>query len=269
MNKPHPLSSRWLQVALNLATLVIVLVLNTLANALPLNGRTTAEISDSFNLRFVPAGYVFSIWGLIYLALLAFTVFQALPAQQANRAVRATGFWYALSNAANAAWIVCWHYGYYTLTVILMLTLLTSLIVLYRRLAKMAHLSAATRWLVHAPFSLYLGWITVATVANVSAWLVDLGWDGRPLDPVTWTVALIAVAAGLGLTLEFRRRDLIYAGVIVWATVGIAIRQADSLLIVAASAMAVMTLVIGAVLITLRPQQSLLARRMQDQPHPK
>jgi hypothetical protein len=252
MNSKIVLPSRWPVVALNVAALAIMLTLNTLATTLPLGGRTTAEISDSFNLRFVPAGYVFSIWGLIYLALIGFTIFQALPAQQSNPAVRATGFWFALSSLANAAWIVCWHYGYYTLTVILMLTLLASLIVIYRRLAALPVASTAARWLVHYPFSLYLGWITVATVANVSAWLVDLGWDGRPLNPVAWTVVMVAVAACLGLTLFVRNRNVAYAGVIVWATVGIAIQQADSLPIVVACAVALAALVIGAVITIMR-----------------
>lgn len=249
----NTLPSRWPQAALNVAALAVMLTLNTLATTLPLGGRTTGEISDSFNLRFVPAGYVFAIWGLIYLALIGFTVYQALPAQQSNPAVRATGYWFALSSAANAGWIVAWHTGRYTLTVALMLTLLASLIVIYRRLAALPPGSAASRWLVRIPFSLYLGWITVATVANVSAWLVDRGWAGQPLNPVVWTVILVAVAAGLGLALLLRHRDLVYSGVLVWALVGILLKQSDSTPIVAASALAVAALAAGAVVAVIRP----------------
>jgi hypothetical protein len=255
MNTTHrnnPRSSRWPQAALNVAALAVMLTLNTLATTLPLGGRTTAEISDSFNLRFVPAGYVFAIWGLIYLALIGFTLYQALPAQQSNSAVRATGYWFALSSAANAAWIVAWHTGHFTLTVALMLTLLASLIVIYSRLAALPPGSAASRWLVRLPFSLYLGWITVATVANVSAWLVDLGWGGQPFNPVVWTVILVAVATGLGLALLMRHRDLVYAGVLVWALVGILLKQSDSMPIVTVSALAVAALAAGAVAAVIR-----------------
>ena len=244
--------SRWPQIGLNLAALALTLVLNTLANALPLGGRTTGEISDSFNVLFVPAGYVFSIWGLIYLALIGFVVFQAVPAQQRNPSVRATGYWFALTCLANALWIVFWHYGYYALTLVVMLTLLASLIVIYRRLAAVRPTDAATRWLVQAPFSLYLGWISVATIANASAVLVDLGWDGRPLSPITWTVVLIAAAAGLSLLMAYFHRDAVYAGVIAWALVGILVKQAASASIAAACVLALLVVVASAAVTRLR-----------------
>lgn len=232
-------SSRLPQLILNILALIAALVLNGLATSLPLGGRTTAEISDSFNSLFVPAGYVFSIWGLIYLALIGFAVFQALPAQQNNRWVRATGWWFALSSLANALWIVFWHSGFYPLTLVVMLTLLASLLVIYRRLAALGHADTVTRWFGQFPFSLYLGWISVATVANASAVFVDLGWDGSPLSPVTWTVTMIAVAATLALLMLYCYRDLTYAGVIVWALIGILIKQAAYAPIVTACLVAI------------------------------
>jgi hypothetical protein len=232
----------------NLAALAVTLVANTLANALPLGGRTTGEISDSFDVLFVPAGYVFSIWGLIYLALIGFAVFQALPAQQANPAVRATGWWFALTCAANALWIVFWHYGYYALTLAVMLALLASLIVIYRRLAAVRPAHGATRWLVHAPFSLYLGWISVATIANASALFAHWGWEGWPLSPVAWTVLMIAAAAGLALLMAYRHGDAIYAGVIAWALIGIFVKQAGLLPVAVAAMVGVGAAAAGALL---------------------
>jgi translocator protein len=244
-NKRNALRARFPQVALNLAALAVTLTLNTLANTLPLGGRTTGEISDSFPVLFVPAGYVFSIWGLIYLGLIGFAVFQALPRQQANPAVRATDYWFAFTCLANALWIVFWHYGYYTLTLVVMLSLLVGLIVIYRRLAALRPVDTATRWLVHAPFSLYLGWISVATIANASTVLVNWGWDGRPLDPVTWTVILIATAAGLSVLMSRLHRDTVYAGVIAWALVGILVKQAAIAPIVTACALALLVIAAG------------------------
>jgi translocator protein len=238
-------NTRILPVALNLILLTVTLVVNTLANTLPLGGRTTGEISDSFNVLFVPAGYVFSIWGLIYLGLIGFSVYQALPAQQNNPAVRATDYWFALTSVANTLWIVFWHYSYYALTLAMMLTLLGSLIVIYRRLAAIKPAGAATRWLVHAPFSLYLGWISVATIANASVVLVDLGWDGRPLDPVAWTVVMLAAAAVLALLMLWLHRDMVYAGVIAWALIGILVKQAGIAPIALASVMALAATVAG------------------------
>lgn len=217
---------RWLSI-LNLVALGLSLVVNALANSLPLNGRTTAEISDSFNLLFVPAGYVFSIWGLIYAGLIVFGIFQALPSEQHNPAVRATDGWFLLTCLANAAWIVFWHYGYYGLTLLLMLTLLVSLIQIYTRLQ--ARVPAAgdgwTRWAVYRPFSLYLGWISVATIANVSAVLVAAGWTGGGVSPVVWTMVMLGVATGLALRMSYRHGDVVYTAVLLWALAGIAIKQ--------------------------------------------
>ena len=228
------------QVLANIVTLVIMLVLNALANTLPLNGRTTGEISDRYNALFTPAGYVFSIWGLIYLGLIGFTVFQALPAQRTNPRVAATGWWVALSNVANSLWIVFWHYELLALTMLIMLSLLTALIVIYGRVNApgLAPPDWATRWLVQAPFSLYLGWISVATFANLSVFLISLGLEelGRG---VGWTVLLILVAGGLAL----RLRDPIYSLVIIWAVVGILVRQAAVWpIVLAAGAAAVVSL---------------------------
>ena len=115
-------------------TVIVTLVVNTLANVLPLNGLNTGQISDRFHVYFVPAGYVFAIWGVIYLGLIAYTVFQALPAQRANPRLRATGWWVALGGLANSAWIFFWHYQQFPLTLVAMLVLLATLIITYVRL---------------------------------------------------------------------------------------------------------------------------------------
>lgn len=239
--------SRSWQVLANIVTLVFTLVMNTLANTLPLNGRTTGEISDSFDALFTPAGYVFSIWGLIYLGLIGFTIFQALPAQQRNPWVRATGWWVTLGHVANGLWIVFWHYGLLPLTMVAMLTLLVSLLVVYRRVnaAGLGRPDSATRWLVQAPFSLYLGWISVATIANATVFFIWLGWDGGSLGAV-WTAALILVAAGLALWL----RDAIYTLVIIWAVVGILVQRAEFAPIMLAGSVAV-ALCVGGLLLRL------------------
>src|SRR5512136_480114 len=115
-------------------TILATLVVNALANILPINGQNTGAISDRFHVYFVPAGYVFSIWGLIYLGLIVFAIYQALPSQRENPRLRATGWWVVLGGLANIAWIFLWHYELFSLTVIAMLVLLGSLIITYLRL---------------------------------------------------------------------------------------------------------------------------------------
>ena len=163
---------------------VATIVVNTLANILPFNGQETGAISDRFAIYFVPAGYVFSIWGLIYLGLIAYAIFQALPAQRENPRLRSIGGLFALASVANIVWIFLWHYEVFPATLAVMLVLLGSLIAIYLRLGTgRTPVSRAETWMVRVPFSVYLGWITVATVANATQLLYFLGWNGGALGP--------------------------------------------------------------------------------------
>ena len=131
--------------------LLAMIAVNIMANALPINGQNTGEISDRFEVFFVPAGYVFSIWGLIYLGLLAYAVYQVLPAQAENPDLRSIGYLFVLSCVANIAWIFLWHYNLVALSVIAMLSLLGLLIVIYLRLdIGGAQVSSVMKWLDHS-----------------------------------------------------------------------------------------------------------------------
>ncbi len=239
----------------NIIATLVTLTVNGLANALPLNGLTTGDISDSFDVFFVPAGYVFSIWGVIYLALLAFTVYQALPSQRDNPRLRRVGYLYALSGVANSAWIFFWHYQRFPLTLLAMLILLGSLIAVYLRLGiGRTEVSTAERWAVRVPFSIYLGWISVATVANVTSLLDFLNWGGWGIAPDIWALIMLVVAAGIAGLVIFTRRDVAYGLVFVWAYIGIAVKHAGTLTVsVPAGVLAV--LLAAWVLINLRPGQ--------------
>lgn len=210
-----------------IATIIITLVVNVLANALPLNGLNTGQISDRFNVYFVPAGYVFSIWGLIYLGLIAFAIFQALPSQRENPRLRATGWWISLGGLANSVWIFFWHYEQFPLTLIAMLVLLGTLIVTYLRLdIGRTTVPAAETWFARLPFSIYLGWITVATVANVTSLLDYLNWNGFGIAPEIWMGIVLAAVLVIAALMNFTRRDIAYTAVILWALTGISVKNA-------------------------------------------
>lgn len=231
-----------------IASLGMTVTVNALANILPINGRTTGAVSDSFANFFVPAGYVFSIWGLIYLGLLGFVIYQALPSQKANTRQRAIGWWFVASNVANTAWIFCWHYGLFPLSLVAMLALLACLVMIYTRLDPQREaVRGAQRWLVDAPFSLYLGWITVAVIPNTSVVLIDQGWGGLGISGEVWAVALLAIATAIGALVALPRRDWVYSLVLVWAFAGIGVKFATLPLLsgaafVAAAAMAIVAL---------------------------
>lgn len=211
--------------SLVILTVLATIVINILANTLPLNGLYTGEISDRFRVYFVPAGYVFSIWGVIYLGLIAYAIFQALPSQRENPRLQAIAGWVILGNLANIAWIFLWHYEQFVATLGAMLILLVTLIAVYLQLGTgRTNVPPAETWAVRLPFSIYLGWITVATVANVTALLDYLKWDGFGLAPEIWMVIVLAAVLVIALLMNFTRRDLPYAAVLLWALAGIAVK---------------------------------------------
>ena len=213
----------------NVLALILTLSVNGLANALPLNGHTTGEISDMFKVYFVPAGYVFSIWGVIYLFLIGFAIYQALPGQRENPRLRRSGYLFALSCLANSAWIFLWHYLLFPWTLLIMAALLGLLIAIYLRLGiGKIRVAPAEAWLVHVPFSLYLGWISVAAISNTTVLLAYLGWNGWGIPVNVWAIIMLAAATVIASLVSLMRGDVAYALVIVWACAGIAIQQSGT-----------------------------------------
>jgi hypothetical protein len=209
---------------------LFTITINSLANILPFNGQQTGEISDRFPIRFVPAGYVFAIWGVIYIGLLAFAIFQLLPRTRKIKVLDDLAPLYWVASIANALWIFLWHYEYFPLTLLVMLVLLLSLIGIYRLLSASRTTEPKTfHLLVQLPFSVYLGWISVASIANASQVLNFLNWDAWGLSAELWAVVMLVVASGLGWAMLRRERDMAFSVVLIWAFVGIALKQADSL----------------------------------------
>lgn len=225
--------------AANVAALVATIAVNGLANALPLGGRTTGEISNQFPLAITPPGYVFGIWGLIYTGLTAYTVYQALPAQRANPRLRKIGWLFVLSCAANIAWLFLWHYGFYRATLAAMIVLLLTLALIFARLVGSGPAPARENWLVDGPFRVYLGWIAVATLVNASVALYNAGWGGAGLSDGAWTAILLALGAVLALGFGFGLGDPVLPAVVTWAFVGIALQEHGSTLITPAAWVAI------------------------------
>jgi hypothetical protein len=214
---------------LNLIAYIGTLVVNGLANALPLNGVTTGDLSDKYENLFVPAGITFSIWGLIYVLLGIFVVYQFVAVRRNGGAplfVQLIGIWFLASCLANMGWIFAWHYEILPLSLFVMLLLLASLIFAYVHL-EVGHAGASQeeRYFVHLPFSVYLGWITIATIANVTTLLVSIGWDGFGIAGQWWAVVLIAAGVILAIAALVTRNDIFYALVVDWALVGIALKR--------------------------------------------
>jgi hypothetical protein len=206
-----------------IATLVVIGV-NAAANILPINGVNTGQVSANYPTGFTPAGWVFAIWSLIYLGLIAFSIFavRATPVQVAR--VRRIEIPYLVSCVANAIWIFMWHYGFILASLAFMLVLLGSLVVVYIILRATAALSIGERLCVDMPFSLYLGWITTATLANLAAWFYDVKAYPFNLPMDEWAVVTVVVATAIYTAVGVRTRDAIYTAVFAWASLGIVLQ---------------------------------------------
>ncbi len=221
----------------NVVTLALTLLINFLSNALPLNGKTAGELSDTYPNLFVPAGYVFAIWGIIYIFLIIFGIYQALPQNRNKSFHEAISFYFIISNLINAGWLFLWHYELVLLSLLAMLVLLFSLIMIYLRLGiAITQTERNEKFAIHTLFSIYLGWITVATIANVTALLVSVSWDGFGISDEIWTMIILLIATAIVLSVVITRRDVIYGLVPVWAFIGILVKQFENSLIIASLA---------------------------------
>jgi len=205
------------------------IVVNVLANALPINGKLTAEVSDALPDLFAPAGFTFAIWGVIYLLLLVFVAYQARDFFKKDEVdmpfLNRIGVFVIIGSIANAAWIFLWHYENILGSLLMMIVLFVSLLLIHQKLHKNALQSKAEFWCVWVPFSVYFGWISVASVANVTAWLVSVGWDGFGIAQTTWMILILVVVFVLGVLVLLREADVAYTLVFVWALFGIAMKR--------------------------------------------
>jgi hypothetical protein len=212
--------------ALTAFTFVLMVGVNGLANALPINGLQTGQVSDSYPNLFAPAGVTFAIWGLIYTLLGFYTLYQlglfrdekgGTVSNEAEDRIRVV---FTLSSLCNTAWVFAWHYQLIPLSLILISGILICLIRINLSLAG-STMTGREKFFVRLPFSIYFGWITVATIANATTFLVDLGWSGFGLSEYTWTVIILLTGMLIGVATMLRIRNTAYGLVLIWAYGGI------------------------------------------------
>lgn len=227
-----PSPQAWITLLAILSTFAV----NVWSNLSPINGQTIGEISNTLfaGVQIVPANYAFAIWGMIYLGVIAFGIYQLLPAQQDHVGIRQARPLLVVACVAQALWVILFLYRQFWLSVVAMLMILLPLILLYLRLKIAFPVNRAEKWLVQVPFSIYLGWISVATIVNVALALYSQNWNGG-ISAEIWTVILMLVAAIIGGLINLRRQDAAYPLVIVWALIAIAVKQAGIPLVATAA----------------------------------
>jgi len=212
---------------INVITLVVLLAANGAAGSGAMSGESIGVIANRYRSDFLPADHVFAIWSVIYLALTAFTIYQALPGAGAREAERRVGGWWLVSSALNIAWVTAFSFSHFGTAMLVMAALLVTLVVIAVRVQPIADgTSAAGRWCVAYPFAIYLAWISVAIIANTFQYAHVVGWGGFGIAESTWAVVMMAVATVLGLAMVSTRGLWLFPIVVAWALWGIGARFA-------------------------------------------
>lgn len=207
----------------NTLAFLAMVTINMLSNLLPLGGKTTGQISDAYPSLFTPAGMTFSIWGVIYVLLGVFILYQwglLDTAEESRRVSSAIGILFAVSCVLNILWILCWHSDAIGWSLLCMAGLLISLILIQRRLRSDPP-GLLRRIAVHAGFDIYFGWIIAASIANISVWLVRSGWDRFSLSETFWTTAVLIIGAAIGICVVLIGRNRLAGWALIWAYIGI------------------------------------------------
>ncbi|BAZ00529.1 hypothetical protein NIES37_45240 [Tolypothrix tenuis PCC 7101] len=240
----------FLRQIVTLVAIIGAFVVNILSNIFPLNGLSIGQISNNLfkNVLIIPANYAFAIWGLIYLGLFAFGIYQFLPSQKYDSDLRNTGYFLVIASIAQSIWVYLFLSRLFVFSVVAMLLILLPLIVIYLRLNIGNQLaSRQKKWFIYKPISIYLSWISVATIVNVACALYFQGWNGWGISGEMWTAILLFIATAIAVVIVMQRQDIAYTGVTVWAILAIAIKHWNNPLLRNVA----LALVIALVLITI------------------
>ena len=214
---------------LNLLAVLFAIGINYYSQIHTIHGNRVSDMSDEYNNLFTPAGYAFSIWGIIFIAIFIFAIYQIYRTFVKKKTfdfISQTGLWFVLANVGNGLWVITWLYDYTWVSVVIMLVILFSLIkIVVNTNMELSSVPAKTIVFGWWPISIYAGWISVATIANIAAYLSKLGWEGGFLSPEAWTIALIVIATGLNLILIATRGMREFAVVGAWALIAIYVRH--------------------------------------------
>jgi benzodiazapine receptor len=229
----------------NIIAFVLTVIINGLAGSTTLiGGVNTAFISDSNPTLITPAGFTFAIWGVIYILLSVFVIYQALPSQKEKEYHKKISWLFILISITNISWIFLWQHNLLTPSLPVIVLFLMGLILIYTRLGiGKTQVPLREKLAIHTPFSVYLGWVTIATIANVAVAAVSVNWDGFGINPETWAILIIIIALLLTLIVTATRKEIAYGLVIIWALIGIISKQTNTNIITTAEASVIIILI--------------------------
>jgi hypothetical protein len=213
---------------LTLASILAAFAINTASNIVPIKGQSIGALSNTLfkDVLITPANYAFIIWGVIYVGLLAFGIHQLLPHQRTNPILDRIGYLITVSSIAQCIWVIVFQLRLFALSLVAMVLILLSLIAAYLQIHHTPQRQPF--WFVQFPISIYLAWISVATVVNGAIVLYAINWNAWGLSPILWTIAMLIIATIIALIITLRYRDLSFVGVFIWAFVAIAIKHLNT-----------------------------------------
>lgn len=249
-----------------------MVAVNALANILPINGVTTGEVSNAHPNLFAPAGFTFVIWGVIYFLLAVYAVYQLVAYRKTRNPLKIeliskTGVIFVISCLANLSWIIAWHNDYIGASTILIFCLLLCLILINHLIKNVSFLSKGDKLFLRLPFSIYFGWITVASIANVTILLVDLNWNGWGLEEQTWAIFILIVGLVISLVTMVENRDLAYGLTVIWAYFGILAKHYSTTGFSGQYPMIIATVIGSLAILIIGALYLLVTRRKKNTPH--
>ncbi len=220
---------------LTLIAIFVAFGVNVWSNLFPMNGLTIGEISNTLfaGVKIIPANYAFAIWGLIYLGLFGLGIYQFLPSQRNNPRLQDLGYFLVIACVAQIIWVWVFLARLFLPSLIAMAGILLALIAGYLAVnTTEERVSKWERWFVNATLSIYLAWISVATIVNVAIFLESVTWDGWGIAPEIWTATLLVVAGLIAILMRINYQETAFPLVFLWAFLAIAVRQFNEPLIV-------------------------------------
>jgi hypothetical protein len=240
------------------AAIIASIVVNTISNIFPPNGLNVGTLSNTLlaPVQITPANYAFSIWGLVYSGLIGFGIYQLQPSQKYNSRLQRCGYLLTIACVSQCAWIYLFLARSFSLSVVAMLGILVSLIVMYQSLGiDRERVPQIERWFVQIPISIYLSWISVATIVNIASTLYIRDWNGWGIAPTVWTVIMMIVAAAIAAVVMIQRHDLAYLLVTIWTLIAIAIRQVHTPFIAVMGLVLTISLILFGLSLQLKPSR--------------
>lgn len=242
---------------------ILMLFLNASSFLLAINGKTMSEVSISYPNLFTPANYTFSIWSMIYLLLMIYAIFQLGifgNVSTVKDTLHKSRIAFIITSLLNCSWIIAWHYDYLAFSVMIIMTILVTLKI-FSKMIRADYLTIKEKIFIRLPFSIYYGWITILAVSNILALLDSIRWEGWGISEISWVVINIVIITAFAVYRTIRNRDIAYSFTIIWAYIGMLVRQLAKSELNGEYPLAITAIIVGIIALSISNCYLIITRR--------